>query len=235
MTAEILRWTIRDEAGEASQYKYRGRQGYRLIQNRQGSWCLDEVDRVVWLKEEVPTKHAGSFNASLGVMDQDSAPARMMRMARLRPVPFSSTTVALASCSSDAFPKRGVYISDVRERAFAPGPGLTSFSKGRRPTQRVAFLAPATKAREESGTGHAAAMRDWLVRAVSAATQEHWPRHDTALHGATRHGSTHPAARVRDVSSGRAHPCSEQTMGASERASERRALRSAHMDSSASS
>lgn len=38
-----------------------------------------------------------------------------MRIARLRPRPFSSTTVALASCSSDHFPKRSVYISDVRE------------------------------------------------------------------------------------------------------------------------
>ncbi|OAG01421.1 uncharacterized protein CC84DRAFT_194390 [Paraphaeosphaeria sporulosa] len=91
----------------------------------------------------------------------------MMRIARLRPVPFSSTTVALASCSRDHVPKGRIYISDVRESRFAPGPGLASFSKGRRPTQRAAFLAPAPAAREGSGSGRAARCEDWLAWAVT--------------------------------------------------------------------
>jgi hypothetical protein len=46
-----------------------------------------------------------------------------MRIAQLRPRRFSSTTVALASCSSDHFPKRPIYISDVRENDLPRGPG----------------------------------------------------------------------------------------------------------------
>ncbi|KAF1976338.1 hypothetical protein BU23DRAFT_45891 [Bimuria novae-zelandiae CBS 107.79] len=74
-------------------------------------------------------------------MDQDLAPEQMMRIARLRPLPFSSTTVALESCSSDHFPKRSLYISErICTRAQArvilerfAGPRSASHSLHHRP------------------------------------------------------------------------------------------------------
>jgi len=90
-------------------------------------WAGGGACRVVWLKGDVPTKLVASTQL-FALMDQDSAPGQTMGIARLRPWPFSSTTVALAalaSCSSDHFPKRPIYISDVREGGFAPGPRLT--------------------------------------------------------------------------------------------------------------
>jgi hypothetical protein len=66
----------------------------------------------------------------------------MIRTARLRPWRFSSTTVVLASCRSDHFPKRPIYISDVRESDVRRGPGSHPFSNCLWATQRAAFLAP---------------------------------------------------------------------------------------------
>ena len=157
---------------------------------------------------------ARRFKASLPVMDQDSAPEQTMCMARLRPVPFSSTTVALASCSSDHFPKRTLYISDVRESRCAPGPRLASFSKGSPAHAALRnFLAPATKAREGSGSGDRARSRRWEIGLSGtspsrAATQEHWPRHGRSM------GRLDTAAHIQQPGSAMfhlgQHPCSEQ-------------------------
>ena len=159
---------------------------------------------------------ARSLDASLTVMDQDSAPEQMMRIARLRPLPFSSTTVALASCSSDHFPLRCLYISDVRERRCAPGPRLASSSKGS--SAHASLCIPCARPWEVVGTGPAAGLGGLARLAHHSPVQRRRNiGHDTALHGATRHGSTHPAAWVRDVSSGPAPMHRTDDLAASQR------------------
>jgi hypothetical protein len=94
------------------------------------------------LAERSNTYQVGSFEASRRQWIKIQPQEQVMRIARLRPWPFSSTTVALASCRSDHFPKRRLYISDVRESDLPHGPGSHPFSKCLWPTLRFAFLAP---------------------------------------------------------------------------------------------
>ena len=161
--------------------------------------------RVVWLKgamaiEQVASKHLVDNGSRF------SPSSQMIRIARLRPWPFSSTTVALASCSSDLFPKRLLYISDVRESDLPQGPGSHPFSNCLWPTLRFAFLAPEVWRLVDAGAGEG----QWLARLERsqsrAATQEHWPRHGT-LNG----GGLDTAAWDRQAGTAMFHPLAAAT------------------------
>jgi hypothetical protein len=66
----------------------------------------------------LPSKYR--LRISLGCWIKISAPKQIIRIALLRPWPFSSTTVALESCSSEPFPKERLYISEKSGRDALP-------------------------------------------------------------------------------------------------------------------
>lgn len=69
--------------------------------------------RVVWLNGAMPTKLVASIPSQSD--GSRFSPRANDAYCQAQTMIFSSTTVALASCSSDHFPKRPMYISDVRE------------------------------------------------------------------------------------------------------------------------
>ncbi|KAF2013022.1 hypothetical protein BU24DRAFT_262600 [Aaosphaeria arxii CBS 175.79] len=130
---------------------------------------------------------------------------RVMRIARLRPWPFSSTTVALASCSSDHFPKRRPLYLRCQGGVICPRAQAHILSRIVSGPRCARIPCTGCMASAAHGALEKKAMRGMVgssgeASQSRASTQEHWPRHD-AEWGQPRHSSSRPPGWDRDVSS----------------------------------
>jgi hypothetical protein len=162
---------------------------------------------VVWLKGESLASEY-SLRVLLVCWIKISAPVQMIRIALLRPWPFSSTTVALASCSSEPFPKERQYISETSGRdALRRRPGSHLSRIAGDPLcalhslhREVWGLLPPT-AVSYCVYSRGLARQAEAAQSRAAAMQEHGPRHHSRMGGRLDTAGREPERRVADVSS----------------------------------